>query len=140
MSYEIRSDIPLKSHPLLPAAPQAVFALDNGELVALAISTDPTNAATLACSAACWLVDADGDAQAVAGVPVLSRFSHTADVLQIATLGVQGIADALRDLLLGEPPADPPVIRWPAQLRGQVSIRNVIAVAEAAGTPIDFRS
>lgn len=140
MTSTLRTDIALKPHPLVPAAPQAVFELDTGTLVALSIATAPTNAATLACTAACWLVDGDGDPQAVAGVPVLSRFNHTGDVQQIAALGVQGIADALRDLLLGEAPADPPAIRWAAPLRAQVSIRNVIAVATAAGTPIDFGS
>ena len=140
MSYVPRTDIPLKPHPLVPAQPQAVFELDTGKLVALAITTAMTNAATLACAAACWLVDAEGDPQQVAGTAVLARFSHAADVQQIAALGVQGIADALRDLLLGEPAGDPPAIAWSAQLRAQVSIRNVIAVAAAAGTPIDFGS
>lgn len=138
MSYVLRADITLKPHPTVPTAPQAVFELDTGALVALAIATEPTPAATLACACACWLVDADGDPQAVAGIPVLSQFQHAADVGQITALGVQGIAAALRDLLLGEPASDPPAIPWSAQLRTQVSIRNVIAVATAAGTPIDW--
>lgn len=138
MSYVLRTDIILKPHPAVPAPPQAVFELDTGALVALSIATEPTPSTTLACACACWLVDADGDPQAVGGVPVLSQFAHAADAAQIAALGMQGIADALRDLLLGEPPADPPVIPWSEQLRAEISIRNVIAVAAAAGTPIDW--
>lgn len=138
MSYVLRTDITLKPHPAVPAPPQAVFELDTGALVALSIATEPTPSTTLACACACWLVDAEGDPQAVGGVPVLSQFAHAADAAQIAALGMQGIADALRDLLLGEPAADPPAIPWAMQLRAQVSIRNVIAVATAAGTPIDW--
>lgn len=138
MTYQQRQDIPLKPHPQVEAPPQAVFELNTGSLVALSIATAPTPAATLACTASCWLVDADGDPQAVAGIPVLSVFQHAADVAQIQALGVQAIAAALRDLLLGDPPDDPPAIPWGDQLRAQVSIRNVIAVAVAAGTPIDW--
>lgn len=138
MPWQLRADIPMKQHPKVGAPPRAVFELDSGHLVALAIATTPTPAATLACEASCWLVDADGDPQAVAGIPVLSQFPHAASVAEITTLGVQGIADALRDLLLGEPANEPPAIRWAEPLRAQVSIRNVIAVATAAGTPIDW--
>lgn len=140
MSWKLRADIAAKPHEQFGAAPAAVFELDSRALVALAIATAPTPAATLACVASCWLVDADGDPQGVNGVPVLSTFQHVADVSLLSDLGVQGIAEALRDLLLGEPPADPPLIPWPEQLRAQVSIRNVIAVATAAGTPIDWSS
>lgn len=145
MTSTLRPDIPLLPHPLVAAAPQAVFALDNGDLVALAITTAPTNAASLACLACAWLVDEEGDpkgvdvdADAHADAPVLVRFPHTADVHQLATLGVQGIADALRDLVLGEPAADPPPIAWGANLRAEASIRNRITVARAAGQIIDF--
>lgn len=138
MSWQLRPDIALKPHPAVPTPPLAVFQLDTGALVALAIATAPTQAATVACKASCWLVDADGDPQAVGGVPVLSEFPHAASLAEISALGMQGIADALRDLLLGEPPADPPAIPWSEQLRTEVSIRTVIAVATAAGTPIDW--
>ena len=138
MTYTLRTDITMKPHPAVPAAPQAVFELDTGALVALSIATEATPSTTLACACACWLVDADGDPQAVGGVPVLSQFAHAADAAQIAALGMQGIAAALRDLLLGEPAADPPAIPWSEQLRAEISIRNVIAVAAAAGTPIDW--
>jgi hypothetical protein len=97
-----------------------------------------TPSATLACAATAWLVDDDGDMQAVAGQPVATRMTHTASVQQLAALGTQGIADALRDLLLGEPAADPPVIPWAQEVCEQTSIRNVIAVAQAVGTPIDW--
>lgn len=135
MSYQPRNDIELKPHPLLALAPQAAFELDTGALVAVHYSAAPTPRTTLACHIAAWLVDADGDAQAVAGLPVLSQYAHTADVQQITTLGAQGIADALRQLVLGEAQAAIPVS---AQLAEQVSIRNVIAVATASGTPIDY--
>ncbi|MGV8944626.1 hypothetical protein [Thermomonas sp.] len=138
MSYTIRADIELKPHPIAGVSPQAVFALDTGDFVALAVVNVPTPAATLACTASAWLVDAEGDAQAVAGIPVLVQFPHTADVQQITTLGVQGIAAALRDLLLGEAAEDPPAIAWSDALSAQVNIRNVIAVARAAGDPIDL--
>ena len=135
MSYQPRHDISLKPHPRLLLSPQAVFELDTGALVALHYSATPTPRTTLACAIAAWLVDDDGDAQAVAGVPVLSQYAHTADVAQITSLGAQGIADALRQLVLGEAQAAIPVS---AQLAEQVSIRNVIAVATASGTPIDY--
>lgn len=135
MSYTSRTDIELKPHPLLAVTPQAVFALDTGKLVAISYSATPTPRTTLACRIACWLVDADGDAQAVAGVPVQSQYQHTADVQQIATLGAQGIADALRDLVLGEAQTAIPVS---AQVAAEVNIRNVIAVATASGEPIDI--
>lgn len=138
MSHALRTDI-----PLLPAGPddvepQAVFELDTGDLVALRMTTATTPMTTLECVARAWLVDAQGDLQAVAGNPVQSGFTHTADVTQIAALGVQGIADALRDLVLGEAAAEPPPIPWGDALRAQVSIRNVITIARAAGTPIDW--
>lgn len=145
MTYSLRTDIPLTPHPLVAAAPQGVFELDNGDLVALAITTAPTHAATLACLACAWLVDAEGDpkgvdvdADAQPDAPVLVRFPHTADVHQLTTLGVQGIADALRDMVLGEAPTDPPAIPWAAQLRAEASIRNRITVARAAGQIIDW--
>ena len=135
MSYLSRPEIAMKPHPLLGLQPQAVFALDTGALVAVAYSATPTPRTTLACAIAAWLVDDDGDAQAVAGVAVLSQYQHTADVTQIAALGAQGIADALRELILGEPQTAIPVAE---QLAAQVSIRNVIAVATASGEPIDI--
>jgi len=145
MSWELRTDITPKPHPAVQAPPQAVFEIHGAGLVALAISTTPTPATTLVFDAACWLVDDQGDPQGIdhdadgtADAPILSRFTHAADAHQITTLGVQGIAAALRDLLLGEPAAAPPVIPWADQLRAQVSIRNVITVATAAGTPIDW--
>lgn len=138
MPFEQRFDIALKPHPLVQAPPQAVFELDTGALVALAIATAPTPAATLECRASCWLVDADGDPQAVAGVPVLTEFPHAASLAEIGALGMQGIAEALRDLLLGEPTDDSPAIPWSEQLRAEVSIRTKILLATAAGTPIDW--
>lgn len=135
MTHTPRPDIALKTHPLVDTPPQSVVELDTGALVALAYSATPTPRTTLACLIAAWLVDEDGDPQAVAGVPVLSQYAHTADVQQIAVLGAQGIADTLRALALGEPQAAMPLS---AQLVEQVSIRNVIAVALASGAPIDF--
>ena len=134
MTYALRTDV-----PLLPAGengpvPQAIFQLANGDLVALLVTTAVTLATTLECVARAWLVDDQGDLQGVAGVPVQTAFTHTADVAQISTLGVQGIADALRDLVLGESPAIP----WGAAVRAQVSIQNLITIARAAGTPIDW--
>lgn len=134
MTYALRTDI-----PLLPAAehgpmPQAIFELANGDLVALLVTKSVTLATSLECVARAWLVDAQGDPQAVAGLPVGTAFTHTADVTQISALGVQGIADALRDLVLGEPPGIP----WGAAIRAQVSIQNIITVARAAGTPVDW--
>ena len=137
MTHALRTDL-----PLLPGldelVPQAIFQLDTGASVAVHISLSATPAATLACAATAWLVDDDGDMQAVAGQPVATRMTHTAPAQQLAALGAQGIADALRDLLLGEAPADPPVIPWSDALREQTSIRSVIVVAAAAGTPIDW--
>lgn len=135
MTHTPRPDIPLKPHPLVAIEPQAVVELDTGAMVALAYSATPTTRTTLACLIAAWLVDTDGDPQAVAGVPVLSQYPHTADVQQIAVLGAQGIADALQALVLGEPQAAIPVH---TQLASEVSIRNVIAVALASGQPIDI--
>ncbi len=128
--------VPLKAGPVPGVVAQAVYALETGDLVALSVQKSASNADFLAFAAQAWLVDEDGDAQAVAGVPILRTFTHSADVSQLGALGVQGIADALRDLLLGEPTA----IRWGVGLRGSVSIRTAIALAKAAGTPIDWRA
>ncbi len=142
MSYQARNDIALKPHPLANLTPQAVFALDNGKLVAVAYSATPTPRTTLACAISAWWVDEDGNPQAIDAdgdgepdFPVLSQYRHSADVTQIAALGAQGIADALRELILGEPQTAIPVAE---QLAAQVSIRNVIAVATASGEPIDI--
>ena len=143
MGYTQRTDTPLKPHPLVDAPPLAVYTLDTGDLVAVSIATSAGNGTTLVVNGAAWLVDADGDPQGVdtdgapgADMPILTTTAHTADVAQVAALGVQGIADALRDLLLGEPAPDPAPIAWGAQLREQLSIRNVITIA--LGTPIDW--
>lgn len=137
MSYILQSDIPRK--PGIDGfEPQAVFALDTGDLVAVAIETASTPAATLAFDCGAWLVDADGDMQAVHGQPVATRCTHAAPAQQIATHGVQTLADALRDLLLGAPADDPPIIPWSEDFRAQVSIRNVITIARAVGVPIDW--
>lgn len=139
MSYTARTDITLKPGASAAAMPQVVFELENGDLVALRVTTAVTPMTTLECVAHAWLVDEQGDLQAVEGQPpVLVGFTHTADVTQLAVLGVQGIADALRDLVLGEPASDPPAIPWADALRAQVSIRNAITIARAAGTPIDW--
>lgn len=118
--------------------PQAVFELDSGDLVAVAISTSQTAAATLAFSGCAWLVDSDGDMQAVDGAPIATRMTHAAPAQQVAAIGVQAIADAIRDALLGEPAQDPPVIAWGHDFREQISIRNTITIARAAGVPIDW--
>lgn len=137
MSYTLRTDIARK--PGIDGfEPQAVFVLDTGDLVAVAIETAATAAATLAFDCGAWLVDADGDMQAVAGQPVATRCTHAAPAQQVATHGVQTLADALRDLLLGAPADDPPVIAWSHDFREEVSIRNVITIARACGTPIDW--
>ncbi|WP_395706795.1 hypothetical protein [Casimicrobium huifangae] len=117
---------------------QAVYSLDAGDLVAVAITITPAQSARLAVVGRAWLVDTDGDLQAVGGQPVQTACSHSATAQEVIANGVQGLAEALRDLLLGEPDADPPVIAWDAELRAQVSIKNVIAIARAAGTPIDW--
>ena len=137
MTHTLRTDLPLLPG-LAELVPQAIFLLDTGDSVAVHVALSATTSATLACVAAAWLVDEDGDMQAVAGNPVAVRMSHVATVQELSTLGAQGIADALRDLLLGEAPVDPPVIAWSDELREQTSIRNVITVARAAGTPIDW--
>lgn len=132
----------LADTPLLPGldgiTPQAVFELDSGDLVAVAISTSQTAAATLAFAGYAWLVDADGDMQAVDSAPIATRMTHAAPAQQVAAIGVQAIADAIRDLLLGESAQDPPVIAWGHDFREQISIRNVITIARAAGVPIDW--
>lgn len=138
MSIQLTNDIPLKSSahdgPLMP---QAVALLDSGHLVAFCVNTQPTQATTLALVGHAWLVDDEGDLQAVMARPVATAFSFNMDVSLIGSMGVQVAATAVRDLLLGEAVNAP--VDWSRQVIEQVSIRNVIAVAEAVGTPIDWR-
>lgn len=150
MSYEAAPNVDLKPLTLEQQGqepesftPGAVFLLDTGDLVAVHYSAKRTPANTLSCRALAWLVDADGDAQATvdaAGKAIVVDFKHNAPAQQLSALTANGLAATLRDLVLGEPPADPenPPIRWSQELRDEVNIRYAIATARATGETIDL--
>ena len=138
MSYINRTDIPLVA--TFGEEPQAVFELDNGDLIAVKFNAVSTAQNTLSCNMKAWLVDADGDAQQLAGTgrEIVTEFTHNASPAQIMGMGLQGVAVAMRDLLLGEMPGETPSIPWGDQLRQEVSIRNSIAMAQAMGEVVDL--
>lgn len=114
-------------------APVAVFDVD-GDLVAVHVSAAPAQSATLAFRAAAWPVDASGVQIDIAGHPVAVNFTHSADVQQVTTHTPAQIAAELRDLLLGVPPEGGHAVHWSDALRAELSIRNAITIAKAAGS------
>lgn len=144
MSLEIRTDVPLKPmSPVYPdAVPGAVYWISELDcLVAVSSDRKPTIHNTMSCSVSAWLVDAEGDAQAMASLldrPIAVSFKHNASIEEVGRLGVQGIVRALIALVMGEPAGESPAIPWGESVRSTVNIRHAITLAKAMSETVGF--
>lgn len=121
-------------------APIAVYELEDGHLVAVSFAQSRTPANTLSCHVAAWQIGVEGAPVVVDDDDglVLVETTHNATAQQIAELGVQGIAQAMVELVLGVEAGEAPPIPWSDQHRQTINIRTAITVAQAMNATIEF--
>lgn len=151
MSYEPVNDVPFKSMRIVSGKhnndpqieevmPSAVFRMDTGDLIAVHSNNKRlAELNTLSMRIVAWLVDAEGDAQALHGTdPIYVDYKHNAPMVQIETFGVSGLTALLRDMVFGEPVSAYTPIPASVEVLDAINIRYAILSARAAGEVVDL--